>query len=193
MIFIRTLSLIVIFIILSSTPFAHAARGVEIKNRDDLSHKSGKLGAYRALVIGINDYKDPKIPNLKTAVNNAKEFANLLQTRYGFKVTMLLDRQATRQGIMDKMRELAANSLPDESILIYYAGHGDLDRVLNDGWWVPVDATGGNPATYIDNNYVQRVMRGMKARHVLLVSDSCYSGTLFGESRSLPTVIDDRY
>jgi|GEM_PF-3030953 len=193
MICIRALSLIVIFIILSSTPFAHAARGVEIKNRDDLSHKSGKLGAYRALVIGINDYKDPKIPNLKTAVNDAKEFANLLQTRYGFKVTMLLDRQATRQGIMDKMRELAANSLPDESILIYYAGHGDLDRVLNDGWWVPVDATGGNPATYIDNNYVQRVMRGMKARHVLLVSDSCYSGTLFGESRSLPTVIDDRY
>jgi len=193
MICIRTLSLIVIFIILSSTPFANAARGVEIKNRDDLSHKSGKLGAYRALVIGINDYKDPKITNLKTAVNDAKEFANLLQTRYGFKVTMLLDRQATRQGIMDKMRELAANSLPDESILIYYAGHGDLDRVLNDGWWVPVDATGGNPATYIDNNYVQRVMRGMKARHVLLVSDSCYSGTLFGESRSLPTVIDDRY
>jgi len=80
---------------------------------------------------------------------------------------------------MDKMRDLAASTSPDESVLIYYAGHGDVDQVLNDGWWVPADATGGNPATYLDNNYVQRVMRGMKARHVLLVSDSCYSGTLF--------------
>jgi hypothetical protein len=37
---------------------ADANRGISvIKN---LSHKSGKLGAYRALIIGINDYKDPK-------------------------------------------------------------------------------------------------------------------------------------
>ena len=170
-----------------------AQRAVEIKSKDDLSHKSGKLGAYRALVIGINDYQDKKIPALKTAVNYAREFASLLKTRYGFQVTLLLDRQATKQAIMDKMRDLAVNTSPDESVLIYYAGHGDVDRVLNDGWWVPADATGGNPVTYLDNNYVQRVMRGMKARHVLLVSDSCYSGTLFGEGRSLPTVIDDRY
>jgi len=170
-----------------------AQRGVEIKSKEDLSHKSGKLGAYRALVIGINNYQDKKIPALKTAVNDAREFANLLQTRYGFQVTLLLDRQATREAIMGKMRDLAANTSPDESVLIYYAGHGDLDRVLNAGWWVPADATGGNPATYLDNDFVQRVMRGMKARHVLLVSDSCYSGTLFGEGRSLPTVIDDRY
>jgi hypothetical protein len=170
-----------------------AERGVEIKSKDDLSHKSGKLGAYRALVIGINDYQDKKIPALKTAVNDAKEFANLLQTRYGFQVTLLLDRQATKQAIMDRMRDLATNASPDESVLIYYAGHGDVDRVLNDGWWVPADAIGGNHVTYLDNNYVQRVMRGMKARHVLLVSDSCYSGTLFGESRSLPPLIDDRY
>lgn len=170
-----------------------AQRGVEIKSKDDLSHKSGKLGAYRALVIGINDYQDKKIPALKTAVNDAREFAGLLKTRYGFEVSLLLDRQATRQTIMDRMRDLAANTSPDESVLIYFAGHGEVDRVLNDGWWVPADAIGGNSATYLDNMFVQRVMRGMKARHVLLVSDSCYSGTLFGESRSLPPLIDDRY
>jgi RNA-directed DNA polymerase len=38
---------------------------------------------------------------------------------------------------------------------------------------------------------VQKAMKGMKARHVLLVSDSCYSGTLLGEGRSLPALIDD--
>lgn len=170
-----------------------AQRGVEIKSKDDLSHKSGKLGAYRALVIGINDYQDKKIPALKTAVNDAREVASLLQTRYGFKVDLLLDRQATRQAIMDKMRDLAANATPDESVLIYYAGHGEIDRVLNDGWWVPADAQGGKSGTYLDNTFVQRVMKGMKARHVLLVSDSCYSGTLFGEARALPPLIDDKF
>ncbi len=170
-----------------------AARGLEIRNKEELNHKSGKLGAYRALVIGINNYQDKKIPALKTAVNDAREFAKLLQTRYGFQVTLLLDQHATRQAIMEKMRYLAANTSPDESVLIYYAGHGDVDRVLNAGWWIPADAIGGIPATYLDNDYVKRVMQGMNARHVLLVSDSCYSGTLFGESRSLPTVIDDRY
>ena len=33
----------------------------------------------------------------------------------------------------------------------------------------------------------------MKARHVLLISDSCYSGTLFGQARAMPQVIDDKY
>ena len=33
----------------------------------------------------------------------------------------------------------------------------------------------------------------MKARHVLLISDSCYSATLFGKARAMPQVIDDKY
>lgn len=190
---IRKLSFLLIITLILSASYAFSARSVEIKKKNGLGYHNSELGAYRALVIGINDYKDPKIPNLKTAVHDARAFAELLETRYGFKVTLLLNGEATRQGIMDKMRDLAANAAPDESVLIYYAGHGDLDKVLNDGWWVPADATGGNPATYLDNNYVQRVMRSIKARHVLLVSDSCYSGTLFGETRSLPAIIDDRY
>lgn len=191
--YIRALSFIVIFIFLSVAPFAYAARGVEIRSKNDLSHKSGKLGTYKALVIGINDYQDKQIPTLKTAVNDARELANILQTLYGFEVTLLLDRQATKKAIYQKLRNMAANSTPDESVLIYYAGHGELDRVLNDGWWVPVDAHAGDSETYLDNTVVQKVMNSMKARHVLLISDSCYSGTLFGEARSLPPLIDDRY
>jgi hypothetical protein len=192
---IMRITITTIFLLAFAVSFAHAAtgRGLDIKSKEDLNHKSGKLGTYRALVIGINNYQDKKIPALKTAVHDAEEFARLLQTRYGFQIILLLDQHATRRAIMEKMRYLAANTSPDESVLIYYAGHGDVDRVLNAGWWIPVDAIGGIPDTYLDNDYVKRVMQGMNARHVLLVSDSCYSGTLFGESRTLPTVIDDRY
>ena len=39
-----------------------------VKRIKDLHHGSGRLGAYRALVIGIDHYGDKRIPDLKTAV-----------------------------------------------------------------------------------------------------------------------------
>lgn len=176
--------------VLSEIP-AVAVRGISVIN--DLNHKSGRLGAYRASIIGINDYKDPKIPDLKTAVNDAKAMAKLLNELYGFQVELLLDRKATKEAIYRALRNLVSSTKLDDSVLIYYAGHGDLDRTYNDGWWIPADATGGNPVTYLDNVQVQKSMRNMSARHVLLISDSCYSGTLFGQSRAIPQAIDNIY
>jgi hypothetical protein len=168
-----------------------ASRGITVIS--DMSHQSGKLGVYKALLIGINDYKDPNIPDLKTAVNDANAMANLLSKRYGFEVKLLLDRDATREAIYRALRSLASSIETDDSVLIYYAGHGDLDRLTNDGWWIPADAKGGNPVTYLNNFLVQTYMRSMKARHVLLISDSCYSGTLFGQARAMPPVIGNKY
>lgn len=169
----------------------HATRGISVIS--DLSHKSGKLGAYRALIIGIDDYKDPDIPDLKTPVNDAEAMGKLLHDRYGFEIELLLNRKATKEAIYRALRKLAISTKEDDSVLIYYAGHGALDRTYNDGWWVPADAKGGNPITYLDNVQVQKAMRSMQARHVLLISDSCYSGTLFGQDRAMPPVIDDKY
>jgi hypothetical protein len=119
--------------------------------------------------------------------------AELLRERYGFQVKLLLNQKATKEAIYHALRNLASSSKPDDSVLIYYAGHGDLDRTYDDGWWIPADAKGGNSVTYLDNGQVQKSMRSMKARHVLLISDSCYSGTLFGQTRAMPKVIDDKY
>lgn len=180
-----------LLIFLITAPAISETRGIKVIK--DLSHRSGKLGAYRALIIGINDYKDPKIPDLETAVKDAKAMAELLQERYGFKVNLLLNQNATREVIYRALRKLAISTKSDDSVLIYFAGHGDLDRTYDDGWWIPSDAEGGNPVTYLDNIQVQKSMRSMKARHVLLISDSCYSGTLFGQTRGLPKVISEKY
>lgn len=159
----------------------------------DLDHKTGKIGTYRALVIGIQNYIDPNIDDLETPLNDAREISAVLTEKYGFTVDRLLDRNATRRAMYNALRQLSRIAKPEDSILIYFAGHGDLDRTYNDGWWIPVDAQGGAPDTYLDNIQIQRAMAKMKARHVLLISDSCYSGTLFGSSRSIPPVIDDKY
>jgi len=130
-------SLISIFL-LSEFP-VDASRAIKVMA--DLSHQSGKLGAYRALIIGINDYKDPKIPDLETALDDARSISEVLRERYGFQVKLLLDRKATKKAIYQALRDLAASANPDDSVLIYYAGHGDFDRTYNDGWWIPADAT----------------------------------------------------
>jgi len=182
--------LLVIFLIIPSHAISDT-RGVKVIK--DLNHQSGNLGAYQALIIGINNYQDDKIPDLKTAVNDAQAMSELLSKKYGFTVTLLLDQKATKKAIYQALRGLALSTKPDDSILIYYAGHGDLDRAFNDGWWIPVDATAGDPVTYLDNIQVQKAMSSMQARHVLLIADSCYSGTLFGQTRAMPPVIDDKY
>ena len=187
---LRMTCLMLSFLVLSGLP-AVAGRGISVTG--DLSHNIGKLGIYRALIIGINDYEDPNIPDLKTAVNDAVAMAELLHEHYGFQVKLLLDRNATKENIYRSLRNLASSTKSNESVLIYYAGHGDLDRTFNDGWWIPADAKGGDPVTYLDNTQVQKAMRSMAARHVLLISDSCYSGTLFGQSRAMPQVIDNNY
>lgn len=184
-------SLLVISLFLTPHSAALDTRAISVVS--DLNHDSGKVGRYTALVIGINDYVDQAIPDLSTALNDATEMATVLKDRYGFKVKTLMDGQATRKAMYEALRSLAARSEPNDSVLIYYAGHGDLDRQYGDGWWIPSDSVAGDPTTYLDNVQVQKAMRGMKARHVLLISDSCYSGTLFGQARSLPPVINDNY
>jgi len=165
----------------------------KITDVGDLNHGSGKLGNYRALIIGINKYKDKYIPSLTTARKDAEETAKLLEERYGFQTKLLLDDKATQKAVFDALRELAESTRENDSVLIYYAGHGELDKLYEDGWWIPSDAKFGNPLTYLDNTQMQKAVRSMKARHVLLISDSCYSGTLFGETRAMPQEINERY
>ena len=133
-----------------------------------------EFGNYHALVIGNNDYK--LLPKLETAVGDAEAVADLLKTRYGFKVTLL--RNATRYAILSTFNKLREELSEDDNLLIYYAGHGELDRVNNRGHWLPVDAEPDSTANWISNIQVTDVLNAMSVKQLLVVADSCYSGTL---------------
>ncbi len=49
-----------------------------------LSHTLGKLGEYKALIIGINKYQDLNIPELTTAEKDARSMAEVLEKQYCF-------------------------------------------------------------------------------------------------------------
>ena len=132
------------------------------------------FGRYHALVIGINDYEN--LPRLETAVADATAVANVLRHQYGFDVRLLLD--ATRDDVIHALDQLRAELTEHDNLLIYYAGHGVLDKEADIGSWLPVDAEEETQADWIPISTVTGTVKAMSAKHVMVVSDSCYSGTL---------------
>ena len=163
--------------------------------REKLQKESGAIvGNYRALIIGIGDYSDRQIPDLNTPVSDATSIANVLSKNYGFsEIKLLLDNDANESKIIKALRNLATVSNENDSVLIYYAGHGKLDKITGSGWWIPYSATLDDPSTYINNSTIQEYVKAIPARHVLVVADSCFSGTLLGESRDLPATISNKF
>lgn len=132
------------------------------------------LGRYHALVIGSDDYK--ALPRLRTAVADAHEVEQLLRTRYGFETTLVLN--ATRYEILSALNDLREKLTEEDNLLIYYAGHGELDRKNLRGHWLPVDAEPGSTANWISNVAITDLLNVMNAKQILVVADSCYSGAL---------------
>ncbi len=132
------------------------------------------FGEYHALLIGNNTYQ--KLPHLDTAINDAKGIGEVLQQQYGFKTKVLLD--ATRYDILKALNEYRKKLTDKDNLLIYYAGHGILDKVNDRGHWLPVDAEPDSSANWISVQNVTDQLKIIAAKHVLVVADSCYSGAL---------------
>lgn len=133
-----------------------------------------ETGNYFALIIGINNYQT--IKPLETPIHDAEALKDTLKHQYGFQVTLLKD--ATRYKILTALNNFRAKLTLQDNLLIYYAGHGWLDKDTNEGYWLPIDSEADNPANWIANSSITNSLKAIKAKHVLVVSDSCYSGTL---------------
>ena len=133
-----------------------------------------EFGNYNALVIGINNYQN--LPKLTTAITDAKSVSKILKEEYGFKVTTLIDPD--RLDIIDAFDELKDALTDEDNLLIYYAGHGWLDQDTDRGYWLPVDAKPGRRSRWVSNATITDTLKGLSAKHVMVVADSCYSGTL---------------
>ena len=99
-----------------------------------------------------------------------------MRKRYGFEVTLLLN--PTRSDVIRGLDELRGELTERDNLLIYYAGHGVLDVEADMGFWQPVDAEEGTRANWIAISGVTGTVKAMAAKHVMVVSDSCYSGRL---------------
>ena len=132
------------------------------------------FGSYHALIIGNNTYKH--MPNLNTAVGDAKAVAGALRDTYGFTVKLLTD--ATRGDIIDALDGYVETLTERDNLLIYYAGHGWLSEDAGRGYWLPVDARKNRRTNWVSNATITDTLKTLQSKHVMVVADSCYSGTL---------------
>lgn len=133
-------------------------------------------GKNYALVVGINAYR--YLDRLKTATNDATEVSRILREQYGYEIKLLLDGAASHDGIMKELNTLRSRLTANDRLLIYYAGHGILEKTTDASYWLPVDAENNDDTKWIDSKRISDQLKRITARQVLVIADSCYSGTL---------------
>jgi hypothetical protein len=138
------------------------------------SYPSVDFGRFYALIIGNNDYK--QLPTLKTSINDAKAVDEMLRTRYGYKTTLLVN--ASRHQIMTAFNDLRKVLTEKDNLLIYYAGHGEIDKNDQSAYWLPSDAEPDNNANWLSSHNITQYLSILPAKHILVIADSCYSGAM---------------
>ena len=143
----------------------------------EITHDAVQNGKNHLFAIGINEYKD--FAQLSNARKDIEDIAAILSTEYYFErqnIRLLCDNEATRGNIIDELDGLRRKIKAEDRLLIYYSGHGFRDGER--GFWIPVDAKKERVGTYISNAEVRDIIQAIKARHILLISDSCFSASL---------------
>ena len=159
------------------------AKLAALESKRLLPYSDLTFGNYHALVIGNNNYTH--LEKLNTPINDAKVISNLLRTKYGFKVSELLN--ASRKEIIKSINQYRKTLRPQDNFLLYYAGHGTYDEETKAGYWQPINAEKNDDTEWITNDRITSIVKGLKANNVIVIADSCYSGTVFRGNKSLQT------
>ncbi len=144
----------------------------EVQNLKQL--QSLDFGQYHAIIIANNKYNT--LPFLSTPINDGKVIERILRQKYGFKTRVL--ENATRYQILSLLNEYRSKLTKNDNLLVYYAGHGELDRVNMRGHWLPIDADADNTANWISTVALTDIFNSLAAKHLMVVADSCYSGAM---------------
>jgi uncharacterized caspase-like protein len=128
-----------------------------------------------ALLIGVSDYEGT-IPKLASPVKDVQEIGSIMKDQLGYEVRSLPN--ADKASIVRELNRLIMEAGPNDSVTVMYAGHGHVVEKTGRGYWIPAKASADDPRQWISNNDVAKALENIPAKQILLVSDSCYSGTL---------------
>lgn len=133
-----------------------------------------------ALVIGMNQYDDKRIPQLVNAMPDAQAVGQTLADALSYDVVRL-DNPSKAQ-LIETLNMLASRAREQDSLVVYFAGHGELVEGTGYGYWIARDSRADDPRTWISNADVNRVLGAASSRQIAVVADSCYSGAFAKEA-----------
>ena len=137
-----------------------------------------------AVVIGIRNYKDPQIPPVRYAVNDARVVREYLIKTLGVKPENILPRDANELLTAGGFKTLIRHVLPSyvkkgiSDVYFYYAGHGAPNTKSKQPFLVPYDCNpnyvNSDNAYAIDDLYTD--LAKVEAKHLTVIIDACFSG-----------------
>jgi hypothetical protein len=82
-----------------------------------------------------------------------------------------------------------------DNLLIYYAGHGQIDDLTGEGYWIPVEGQLKTPSTWIAHSTIKNILSAEKVlgKNIVVIADSCYSGILLRGGPSMLALADQGY
>ncbi|MEO1671989.1 MAG: caspase family protein, partial [Cyanobacteria bacterium J06631_2] len=146
-----------------------------------------------AVIIGINSYQSG-IPTLKTATNDAKKIASILEQQHDYKVWGLFDKRATLANCLRMLEEFLPGQIQaSDRLIFYFAGHG---IALNsddgpEGFLIPQDARLGDTSSYLPMIRLQKALDKLACRHFLTILDCCFAGAFRWSSMRKLLVVPD--
>ncbi|MBE3129854.1 MAG: SUMF1/EgtB/PvdO family nonheme iron enzyme, partial [Acidobacteria bacterium] len=191
--------LLPIILLFGLSAFGQESRGMGVvKLPAGMGNNTALYRESWALVIGVSDYVFwPRLPGVKKDVPRVKEVLE----EHGFRVETLMNLDSER---LKKAFDDFINAYGQEEqnrLLFYFAGHGHT--ITNTyggemGYIVPVDAPlatkdeRGFKAKALDLQLVEVYAKRIQAKHALFLFDSCFSGSLFSATRSVPLPISNK-
>ena len=160
--------------------------------------KNVTVGKQWAVFIAIDKYRDNGWTNLNHPVKDAREIQQILREHYIIdNWRELFDDKASAEGIRMLFRNLRQEVGKDDSVFVFHAGHGFKDDDTDKGAWIPADASSNRDRKggWIGHDEIRAYLDLLPAKHVFLISDSCYSGDLLANPRAgaFPRFDNDYY
>jgi tetratricopeptide (TPR) repeat protein len=147
-------------------------------------------GTTRAVVVGISNYQNEQISDLRFADADAKAFAAYLQSDAGGRLPpdnlrLLTNEQATQGQLAAAFTWLADASQAGDKAIIYFSGHGDMETLTGLSFLLAHDASaaaysGGGSFPVVFLQAIITRLSTQKQVQVLLVTDACRAGKLAG-------------
>jgi hypothetical protein len=128
-----------------------------------------------ALLIGVQDYNDP-IPDLVTPIGDVEAIGALLESKLGYETRVL--RNPGKAEIVAALQALVDELGERDSAIVMYAGHGYVLESSGVGYWLAADARTDSAEQWISNTSISEVLNAIQSKNIMLIADSCYSGTL---------------
>ncbi len=139
-----------------------------------------KPGKNYCLLVGAQNYEDSNIPSLSNPISDAIKLKLILKNNYNFPEENIITLfNPHNNDIIRQLLELTNKINPQDNLVIFYAGHGIWVEKEKKGYWLMTNAKREDVNTWLPNKQILDLLAKIPARHTLLITDACFSGSVF--------------